>query len=138
MLSKSHDGKTFAPSHVTLRHTVAETVAVHCDAQARLLAGADQALADLTAEWQPAAGDQFFVFARLPQATNPRTHGWHVVYTTPAPLTRMLAARVAALRGNPAVEEIVVLRGQLHELAGARRDWIAAQGFDPYFLRVAP
>jgi hypothetical protein len=135
MLVKRHDG-TFGPS--TLRHTVGETLSIHCDAQARLLASADQALADLTAEWQPAAGEVFLVFARLPQHTNPRTGGWALVYTTPAPLTRMLAARVTALRGNPAVEEIVVLSGSPAEIGDARRDWIKAAGFDPYFLRVAP
>ena len=140
MLAKSHDG-TYAPQHVTVRHTYADTRDRVRSELGGLDAVADQALADLTAELQPATGETFRVYVHYVngEAMSPRTCGWYQVYNAPSLLTRILAARITALRSNASVDQVVIMRslGQPERLAYKHRRFCETQGIDAYFLKVA-
>jgi hypothetical protein len=140
MLAKSHDG-TIAPQHVIARHRIADTLGNVRSELGGLDAVADQALADLTAELQPATGETFRVYVHYVngEAMSPRTCGWYQVYNAPSLLTRILAARIAALRSNPGIDQVVIMRsrGQPARLDYKHRRFCETQGIDAYFLKVA-
>jgi len=140
MLAKSHDG-TYAPSHVIARHTFADAVSSLRSELGGLDAVADQALADLTAELAPAPGETFRVYDHYlnGEAMSPRTSGWYTDYNLTSNLTRILAARIASLRSNPGIDEVVIMRslGQPARLAYKHNRFCEVKGIDPYFLKVA-
>lgn len=111
MIARSHDG-TVAPSHVVARHTYAATFDAMRAEQDQMEREADAALARITEELQPVAGEEFWVAARY-------SYGWRAIYYNASPLTRMLAVRMARLQDDPRVLEIAVLRslGQPERLA---------------------
>lgn len=138
MLAKSHDG-TFAPQHVIARHTYAETRDRMLSNQASLQTDADESLAELTEQLNPQPGERFRFYVHYRQgAYSPKTGDWFTVYRSPSELTRLLASRIAKLRKNPNVDEIVVLRGSYDVCQTGHLNFCFGKGFDPYFLDVAP
>lgn len=115
MLALSHDG-TYAPQHVIARHTYADTWSRLAQEQAEIEAEAAEAYAAAVEELQPLSNETFWLAVRT-QA------GWRAIYTSPSPLTRPLAVRLARARRDPQVLEVALYRskGQPERLAYAMR-----------------